>query len=72
MASLQRDSKSFCLEAIFDQIRQIVGTADDASKKSIMSQLHEMAYSLEDADDTVNRIGHLVSSLFLSPLTEGT
>ena len=63
MGSLQQNSKNSCLEAIFDQIGQIVGTADGDSKKSIMSQLHDMAYSLEDADDTVNRIGHLVSSL---------
>lgn len=48
------------MEGIFEQIHKIASMADEAARKEIMIQLRAMAYSLEDVDDTVNRISHLV------------
>ncbi|KAF4620123.1 hypothetical protein G7Y89_g14699 [Cudoniella acicularis] len=49
----------FEMEAIFSQIKQIASTAGNPAKKSLIFQLHALAYSLEEVDDTVKRLSHL-------------
>ncbi|KAJ8068749.1 hypothetical protein OCU04_002446 [Sclerotinia nivalis] len=47
------------MEEIFQQFSNTAGSADDVTKKDLMVRLRRMADSLEDADDTVNRLIHL-------------
>lgn len=49
------------MEAALNQVKQLAATADKATRQQLMATLHEVAYSMEDAEDTVNRFGYLVS-----------
>lgn len=46
------------------KVRQIASTLDDAARRQLMVSLHELAYSLEDSNDTIHRYGYLVCVYF--------
>jgi hypothetical protein len=48
------------MEAALETIKQLGSTADDAARRKLMKMLHELAYSMEDSNDTIHRIGYLV------------
>lgn len=48
------------LEDLLNQIRSLISPADDAGRRKLMWSLHELAYSMEDENDTIQRFGHLV------------
>lgn len=45
-----------------DQIRKLA--IDDDSRRRLMVALHDLANSLEDPSDTLQRFGYLVCTLF--------
>lgn len=47
------------MEDALDHIKKLAAASDGASRRHIMDALHEVAYSLEDAHDTINRMGYL-------------
>ncbi|GAW24151.1 hypothetical protein ANO14919_137320 [Xylariales sp. No.14919] len=48
------------LETILSQVRDLTSsTSDVATRRQLMETLHQVAYSLESADDTVHRYGYL-------------
>lgn len=49
------------METILEQLKQAISTADETARGSIMAKLHSIAYSLEDVEDTVNRLSYMVS-----------
>lgn len=49
------------LETVLSQLRDLTASVNDvATRRQLIETLHEMAYSLENADDTVQRYGYLV------------
>lgn len=51
------------MDSALASIKQFAATADEAARRQLITTLHELAYSLEDANDTVHRYGYLVSTL---------
>lgn len=49
------------MEAAFATLRQYATNLGDIARHQLIAALHEFAYSLEDANDTVHRYGYLVS-----------
>jgi hypothetical protein len=52
------------IESALLQVRQLASTANESFRRKLMTALHELAYSMEEPDDTIHRYGYLVS---LSP-----
>jgi hypothetical protein len=53
------------METILEQATTLAHGASEATRKAIISQLFNLAYSLESPDDTVTRIWGLVSVQFM-------
>lgn len=51
------------VDAALEAVKNLSATIDEAGRRKLITSLHELAYSLEDANDTVHRLGYLVSSL---------
>ena len=51
------------MENIVQQVEQLITDASESTRKKLMIQLRDLSYSLEDDEDTVRRVGYLVSSL---------
>ena len=49
------------MEALVRHVREIASTADAAARGELMVTLRDLAYSIEEPNDTLNRIGYLVS-----------
>ncbi|ROT39597.1 S-adenosyl-L-methionine-dependent methyltransferase [Sodiomyces alkalinus F11] len=47
------------METVLASIRQLAANANEAARRQLITTLHEIAYSLEDANDTVHRYGYL-------------
>lgn len=50
------------MDSVFDQIKQLVATADEVARRDLIDSLNNFVLSLENANDTVHRYGHMVSS----------
>lgn len=48
------------MEAALTAIKNFATAADETVRRKLMVTLHELAYSLEDSNDTVHRLGYLV------------
>ncbi|KAF7956538.1 hypothetical protein EAE96_003874 [Botrytis aclada] len=47
------------MDSIVAQIQNISSTASEATRREMMVVLRDLAYSLENADDTIHRVGYL-------------
>ncbi|KAL2756635.1 hypothetical protein ACRALDRAFT_1075525 [Sodiomyces alcalophilus JCM 7366] len=47
------------MESALASIKQLAANASEATRRQLITTLHELAYSLEDANDTVHRYGYL-------------
>ncbi|KAL7755527.1 hypothetical protein ACKLNR_014625 [Fusarium oxysporum f. sp. zingiberi] len=47
------------MEAALTHLKSLAVSADEASRRQLMTALHELAYSLEDVDDTMYRYSYL-------------
>ncbi|KAL2043500.1 hypothetical protein N7G274_003807 [Stereocaulon virgatum] len=47
------------MEALAKHVEQLAMTADAAARQRLLITLRDLAYSLEDSNDTLNRIGYL-------------
>lgn len=47
------------MEDALNHVQQLAAISDSTSRRRIMSALHNLAFSLEDAHDTINRLGYL-------------
>lgn len=54
------------MEAVIDEVRGLACSANEAGRNKILTQLRELAYSLESPHETMNRIMFLVSSFIIS------
>lgn len=48
------------MEALAKHVEELAAAADETARQKLQVALRDLAYSLEDPNDTVNRIGHLV------------
>lgn len=51
------------MESLLSQIKLLSTTADKAARRELMVALRDLAYSIEEPDDTIHRIGYLVRVL---------
>jgi hypothetical protein len=51
------------MQAQLDHIKQLALTAEGDVRQQLMFALHDIAYSLEDSNATIHRLGYLVSDL---------
>ena len=49
------------INSVLDQVNGLASHADEVTRKKLMVMLRDAAYALEGPDDTVHRIGYLVS-----------
>ncbi|APA07731.1 hypothetical protein sscle_03g025010 [Sclerotinia sclerotiorum 1980 UF-70] len=49
------------MEDLFHQLSDIASSADDVTKRDLIMRLRRIADSLEDVDDTINRLMHLLA-----------
>ncbi|KAI1458808.1 S-adenosyl-L-methionine-dependent methyltransferase [Annulohypoxylon moriforme] len=50
---------STAAESILNQLKDVGSITDTASRRKLIADLHGLAYSLEDVDDTIHRYGYL-------------
>lgn len=48
------------MEALAKHVEELAATADVAARRNLLVTLRDLAYSIEDPQDTLNRIGYLV------------
>ena len=48
------------MEALVKHVEELAATADAAARHKLLVELRDLAYSIEDPNDTLNRIGYLV------------
>lgn len=51
------------MERFANQVRLLAQDADDATRKKILDDLRDLAYSLETPQDTMQRISYMVCDL---------
>jgi demethylsterigmatocystin 6-O-methyltransferase len=51
------------MEAIISQITSLAGAANEQARKKIIDQLRDLSYTLESADDVLQRVMYRVSKL---------
>ncbi|PQE17125.1 O-methyl transferase B protein [Rutstroemia sp. NJR-2017a BBW] len=44
------------MDALIPQVKQLAEKADESTRRQLIDQLHELAYSLESSDDTMQRL----------------
>lgn len=49
------------MQSQLDHIKQLALTSEGDTRQQLMFALHELAYSLEDSNATIHRLGYLVS-----------
>lgn len=54
------------MDAALAQIKHLAAVGGEAARRQLIDTLHELAYSLEDPNDTVHRYGYLVGTLSLT------
>ena len=52
------------MEQVLDRVRQLSSSTDAAARKKLTVMLRDLAYSMEEANDTIDRISYMVESLF--------
>ena len=48
------------MEALTKHVEDLAATADAAARQNLLVELRDLAYSIEDPDDTLERIRYLV------------
>ena len=48
------------MDALRSQVTRLAEDTDPTARKNLLTTLRNLSYSIEDADDTLNRIGYLV------------
>lgn len=64
---LIRNDSLITMDDLLHPIRQFAKTASDTERQKLASSLHNLAYSLETADETLHRYGSLVISNCVFP-----
>ena len=52
------------MEQALDRVRQLSSSTDAAARKKLTVMLRDLAYSMEEANNTIDRISYMVESLF--------
>lgn len=48
------------MKALAKHVEELAATTDEAARQKLLFTLRDLAYSIEDPDDTLDRIGYLV------------
>ena len=48
------------MEALTKHVKDIAATTDAAARQKLLVELRDLTYSIEDPDDTIERIRYLV------------
>ena len=54
------------MDTLVNQVEKLAATADTGARQKILLTLRDLAYSIEEPEDTINRIGYLVSAVCIS------
>lgn len=55
------------MDASVEQVKKLAATVGEEGRRKLIVSLHELAYELEDSNDTVHRFGYLVRYATASP-----
>lgn len=50
------------MDKLFELLKQVAVGLSDSARYELMTAIHQLAYSLENTNDTIHRIGYLVST----------
>ena len=48
------------METIIASVKQLAGNASETARRELIDQLRDLAYSLEESNDMIHRVGYLV------------